>query len=263
MVPVNSGTGNYTSASFNQTAPGTYRWVAAYSGDANNAPATTACGDAGETTTVTQATPTSTAVACSPSTVRVAQPTVCTAVVTGSTTPTGTVKFASNSSGAFSAPGATCTLAALNASQAGCSVTYTPRSVGSGTHKIYANYAGDANNAASHSATTVTVRSAQTTTSVSCAPTAVAVGAATTCTAIVTGPDPTGLPPGVVAFATNGSGAFSSTTCPLVGISPNQSSCSVTYTPSAIGSGTHKIYAAYPGSGIFQPSHASTTVTVT
>ncbi len=57
MVPVSSGGGAYTSAPFTPTAPGTYRWVAAYSGDANNAAATTACGDAGETTTVTPATP--------------------------------------------------------------------------------------------------------------------------------------------------------------------------------------------------------------
>ncbi|MCA1683694.1 MAG: hypothetical protein LC708_00980, partial [Actinobacteria bacterium] len=43
-VPVN-GSGSYPSASFTATTPGTYRWVAAYSGDPNNAPAVTACGD--------------------------------------------------------------------------------------------------------------------------------------------------------------------------------------------------------------------------
>ncbi|MCA1683944.1 MAG: hypothetical protein LC708_02290, partial [Actinobacteria bacterium] len=44
MVPVN-GNGSFNSSSFTPTAPGTYRWVATYSGDANNAPAVTACND--------------------------------------------------------------------------------------------------------------------------------------------------------------------------------------------------------------------------
>ncbi len=51
VVPVNAGTGNYTSAPFSPTVAGTYRWIAAYSGDANNLAVTTACGDAGENTT--------------------------------------------------------------------------------------------------------------------------------------------------------------------------------------------------------------------
>ena len=45
-VTVNNGNGNYTSGSFTPTATGTYRFVAAYSGDVNNAPVTTACVDA-------------------------------------------------------------------------------------------------------------------------------------------------------------------------------------------------------------------------
>jgi hypothetical protein len=57
--PVN-GNGNYTSDPFNPFAPvhpGTYRWVASYSGDTNNNAATTACNDLGETSAVTQASP--------------------------------------------------------------------------------------------------------------------------------------------------------------------------------------------------------------
>jgi hypothetical protein len=48
-----TGNGTYTSAAFSPTAPGTYRWTATYSGDANNLAAAGACNAAGETTTTT------------------------------------------------------------------------------------------------------------------------------------------------------------------------------------------------------------------
>jgi hypothetical protein len=45
VVPV-AGNGDYTTAlGFTPTLPGTYQWVATYSGDANNEPASTSCGD--------------------------------------------------------------------------------------------------------------------------------------------------------------------------------------------------------------------------
>src|SRR2546428_805259 len=40
------------------TRAGRYRWIASYSGDPNNNAVSTSCGDAGETSTVTKATPT-------------------------------------------------------------------------------------------------------------------------------------------------------------------------------------------------------------
>jgi hypothetical protein len=46
------GNGTYHSPFFEPQQAGTYLWIASYSGDANNAPATTKCGDAGETLTV-------------------------------------------------------------------------------------------------------------------------------------------------------------------------------------------------------------------
>jgi len=48
--PVNAGSA--TSASFTPTVHGTYRWVASYSGDANNASAAGTCGDANESVAV-------------------------------------------------------------------------------------------------------------------------------------------------------------------------------------------------------------------
>jgi HYR domain len=55
-----SGNGSYTSDPFNSFAPlhpGTYRWVASYSGDGNNNAVMTACNGLGETSAVTQASP--------------------------------------------------------------------------------------------------------------------------------------------------------------------------------------------------------------
>src|SRR5439155_899823 len=46
-----------TSSPFTPTAVGTYRWVAAYSGDANYPSATSPCNAANESTTVTKASP--------------------------------------------------------------------------------------------------------------------------------------------------------------------------------------------------------------
>src|SRR5207253_343280 len=50
-----SGNGDYTSASFTANVAGTYRWVASYSGDANNTIAATSCNDANGSVVVTPA----------------------------------------------------------------------------------------------------------------------------------------------------------------------------------------------------------------
>jgi hypothetical protein len=96
-----------------------------------------------------------TTLGCSPASVTVGRPSTCTATVTGGVHPTGTVSFNTNSSGTFSAP--SCTLVQIGGNQARCSVTYTPRAVGTGSHKIYANYSGDAANAPSAASTTINV----------------------------------------------------------------------------------------------------------
>jgi hypothetical protein len=43
-----TGNGSFTSPSFTPTVPGTFHWIATYSGDPNNAPTATACADANE-----------------------------------------------------------------------------------------------------------------------------------------------------------------------------------------------------------------------
>ena len=50
-VPV-SGAGSYASPSFTPTAAGTYRWIAAYTGDTNNKAVSTACNDPNESSVV-------------------------------------------------------------------------------------------------------------------------------------------------------------------------------------------------------------------
>ena len=50
-----AGNGSYASANFTPSLVGTYRWIAAYSGDAANAASTTACNDANEGVTVSAA----------------------------------------------------------------------------------------------------------------------------------------------------------------------------------------------------------------
>ncbi|MEO8440219.1 MAG: kelch repeat-containing protein, partial [Spartobacteria bacterium] len=52
-----SGNGTYSSAAYVTSQPGTYRWVASYSGDASNAGVNGACNDANESVTVAPAPP--------------------------------------------------------------------------------------------------------------------------------------------------------------------------------------------------------------
>jgi hypothetical protein len=57
-------------------------------------------------------------------------------------TKTGTVGFDSQGQGGFS--GEPCTLSQTSPGMTGCSVIYTPGTVGSGFHTITAQYSGDA-----------------------------------------------------------------------------------------------------------------------
>jgi hypothetical protein len=99
------------------------------------------------------------------------------------TIPTGTVSFASDGSGAFSA--SSCTLVPSGASNAGCSVTYTPSAVGSGTHTITGMYNGDPTHAPSSGNGPVLVSAAATTTTTTTTSVA-STSTATSTTAVVT-----------------------------------------------------------------------------
>jgi streptogramin lyase len=102
-----------------------------------------------------------------------------------------------------------------------------------------------------------------TATAVACVPTTTAVGHATTCTAAVTDVSGAVPPTGVVSFATVGiAGAFGpASTCALGGAG-GSASCSVTFTPTALGSGSTTITAAYTGDGAHAGSVGSTALSV-
>jgi hypothetical protein len=198
----------------------------------------------------------SSAFACSPVSVRVGQPTTCTVTVTGVGHPTGTVAFASDSSGAFSPT--TCTLTLIGGNQARCRVTYTPTSVQSGLHHITATYSGDPKNTATQYSTNVDVQRAATTTTVSC-PAFGEPGITITCTATVTGPGAAAPPTGQIAWGRNQlEGSFGAPTCTLIAGSGGSASCSIDY--SATSFAPHKIYANYLGDADHVPSNSAATV---
>jgi hypothetical protein len=204
---------------------------------------------------------TSTTLSCSPSTVPVNSPTVCTATVSDSTgvgtsiTPTGLVSF-SSLSGSFSS-GSTCTLSAGS-----CSVKFTPAPGSEGAISVGAGYSGDVDHyggTATPFGVTATTRSV--TVSVSCSPSTVPLLGSTTCTVTVTDSDtgsPIG-PTGTVHFSDNAAGgAFPSADCTL-----SSGSCSVTYNgPFSLSPIGVTITATYSGDVDHSGGSGSTNITV-
>jgi uncharacterized repeat protein (TIGR01451 family) len=92
----------------------------------------------------------------------------------------------------------------------------------------------------------------------------VVVNQSSTCTATVSDPDLTdpGRPTGTVTFTKDAgdNGAFSPGSCTLPPTGANQ--CSVTYTPSGQGDGSHGITATYGGDAVFLSDSDSTAVLV-
>ena len=141
-----NGNGSYgpSTPSFTPTAVGTYRWIASYSGDANNNAVSGACGAANETVVITQATPSivTTASAGGPIGTQLSD----TATVSGGSSPTGTVTFnlyGPNNATCTGAPIFTSTVALSGGSATSASFTTTA----AGVYRWTATYNGDANNA--------------------------------------------------------------------------------------------------------------------
>jgi hypothetical protein len=150
-VPVDHGNGDYQSGPFTPsgTAPeiaGTYEWTASYSGDPNNASASTSCGDEGEQSVVNK----------HGSTVPTAQTVVLAdfaKVSDSSGTPTGTVTFqlftSSDCSGTpLYDSGPVQLVNGLAQTTSSDNLTLTSN----GTYKWLVSYSGDANFAPSSSA---------------------------------------------------------------------------------------------------------------
>jgi len=142
--------GAVTSPAFTPTQPGTYRWVASYSGDPNNLPAGGACNDSGESTVVSRA-PTAITTLASPDIALGAGSLTDNATVTGRVSPDGggSITFRLYGPGDVTCSGAPAfSPAPVAYPQAGGAVTspaFTPTQAG--TYRWIATYGGDASNA--------------------------------------------------------------------------------------------------------------------
>jgi hypothetical protein len=132
-----AGNGVYGSGDFTPTAGGTYRWIASYSGDANNNAVAGACNAANESVVVQVSSGTTLSSSLNPSIV--GQSVTFRANVTG-TSPTGTVTFTDGSNELGTGT--------LNSSGV---ATFAISSLSVGSHVITAVYGGDASNATSTS----------------------------------------------------------------------------------------------------------------
>jgi hypothetical protein len=150
-VTVNDGNGSYPSSTFSPTAAGTYQFVAAYSGDANNAPVVSACGDPNETAIVDTVAPT---IATSASGGGAFGSTIAdSATIAGGNAPSGTITFnvfGPNDATCTSPPAFTRTVAVNAGNGTYSSGPFTPTVAG--TYQFVASYSGDANNVAAVSA---------------------------------------------------------------------------------------------------------------
>ena len=95
--------------------------------------------------------------------------------------------------------------------------------------------------------------------SIACTPKGLALGGSASCTATVTdsGPVTARVPPtGTVTFTLEGAGSFDpDASCALEESGAFSSRCTVTYTPTAISGGTHRLTGAYDG----DPGHGRAT----
>jgi hypothetical protein len=110
---------------------------------------------------------------------------------------------------------------------------------------------------------TITPPTDETTTTINCGddnPT-VTYGSSIVCVATVSRNSGFHTPGGLVEWTTDGDGSFTTNPCTLSGTA-GSATCSVTYTPSAVGTGTHLITATYNGDPDFAGSSGNQPVTV-
>ncbi|HWB69858.1 MAG TPA: hypothetical protein VG518_07760, partial [Solirubrobacterales bacterium] len=146
-----AGNGTYETGSVTPSTAGIYRWVASYSGDAENESVSGACNDAGESTTVAKATPTISTVASGDITLGSGSLKDKATIASGFT-PGGQITFnlyGPDDTGCSGAPVHTATMAV---SDNGTYETppFTPAKAG--TYRWVASYSGDSNNKATSGA---------------------------------------------------------------------------------------------------------------
>jgi hypothetical protein len=140
-----SGDGKYTSDEYFPSVVGTYNYVVVYSGDAENAPAATACGASGQSVTITSAAPTLATLASG--SVTVGEDIFDTARLFGGDEPSGSVTFSlygPNDGTCSQAPISVFTVPTTGLEQRYRSPTYT--ALAEGDYHWIASYGGDARN---------------------------------------------------------------------------------------------------------------------
>jgi hypothetical protein len=135
------GNGDYNSGDFTPTAVGNYYWTASYSGDANNLPVETACGEPGESSVVGKA----------PSSISTGQelfPQDAATIAAGAGgTPTGTVTFklfAPDDATCAGSPVYTETVSLTNGSASTSNSTFSVNAADASTYRWLVEYGGDA-----------------------------------------------------------------------------------------------------------------------
>src|SRR3989475_922045 len=222
--------------------------------------------------------PTATTVTCN-SPVAAGVPTYCSVTVTD-TSSSSTTNYPSGSVSFSSVPG-TGVFSPANCNIPNCSAFYTnDASPDDGvTITISASYDGDASHGPSSGSTLLAVVRRTTSSSLSCVPDGVIASQSTICTVIVAdnsyyyyGANRIPLDGYSVAFSSAGAGAFSSTSvaqneCILqpypYGNYNLAGTCSVTYTPSDPGTGTHTITSVFSNNRWYASSQATFDLKVT
>jgi hypothetical protein len=251
-----SGNGSYDAPNFTPSTIGDYRWVASYSGDANNKAVAGACNDSEETSTITKAV---TALSTSATNAVIGSAIEDTATLSGGQAEAGTITFK-----VYGPNDATCTgpvAETLTATVSGNgtygSGDFTPAQ--SGTYRWVATYSGDAENegkagSCTDSTETSTVANAMPT--ISTDATDATIGGKVHDTATIAAGQ---NPGGTVTFEAFGPGdetcsgsAVYTETVPVAG---NGEYGSGDFTPAAVG--TYRWIASYSGDGNNTPAAGS------
>ncbi|HET7029765.1 MAG TPA: hypothetical protein VFI34_04600 [Candidatus Limnocylindrales bacterium] len=145
-----SGNGDYDSDDFTANQAGTYRWIAAYSGDLNNAPVAGGCNDDNESVIVSPNLPTVTTNASA--SVEVGGQIHDTAHLAGGFNPTGSITFNLYGPNDTSCANAAIFTDTVTVNGNGDYVSGSFTTSQTGTYRWIANYGGDANNGATANA---------------------------------------------------------------------------------------------------------------
>jgi hypothetical protein len=141
-----TGDGFYTSDSYTPTEAGTYRWIVAYSGDAANPPAETACNDSRQAVTVARRIPTLDVTATPLMPGRLIADVATLRNGQGPAGPTGTITFQLYGPNNLVCGGAPIFTSTVPVSGNGTYVSESFRPRAPGTYQWIATYSGDANN---------------------------------------------------------------------------------------------------------------------